>query len=143
MLGPNPRVHSSETGPAWSLALDLRLHFTFVFVASRNLMRTILKIIGDPDRDTPTSQSFRDEVRTVAQRLAAFSRIIFPGEEKQAFPSVAVRDVTGRDVVRVSYPSDIEAPRLPAGPFAVSVSYPGDGVTDFFGLPFADLAPAT
>jgi hypothetical protein len=140
-IAPHPTVHNQNSSAAFSFAFDLRLHFISLVLLSRNLCRTIGHIVGPPDREPP-SPSSDTRLWRVATSLAGFTRIVFPDEFAEGFPSVQVLSVTGEPAIRVAYPSQFERGRRPSEPFLIRLSYRGDGASNMFGMPYTEIDPA-
>lgn len=141
MLGPNPNVHNKKSSAAFSLAYDLRLHFCILVLLSRNLCKTVERILGSPDREAPLATN-DPQLWDIATRLTRFSRIIFPDEFALGFPGVETLSVTGEPTIRVTHPSSVVQPRRPTEPFGMRLSYIGDGATQMFAMPYTQIDPA-
>lgn len=134
-IGPDPRVHAS-TSQAFSFALDLRLHYFMIFLASRALNVAVEEICGAPSPTPAIPNSSDLRVWQIAGRLSRFTTIIFPDESPRLFSAVEVRGGPHGLELHLSCPSDSvrNDPLPPAS--RITVAFGGDGFSRSFVLPY-------
>jgi len=141
-IGPDPRIHPGGK-TAFSCARDMRHHFAWLYVISRNLAKAVSAIMGSPTEVILESPSEDDKIAEVAGRLSMLPRIVFPDEEQKGYPAIDYRQgKQEREILMVLLPPYL-GPLPPPLTFRVSFSYRGDGVSNAFIRPYAGDLPPT
>lgn len=137
-VGPNPNVHNAASSLAFSFAFDLRLHFLWILLVARNVVRVVEKVIGPPD-GAPQTSSSSSYLRDIGRRLAVFPCMVYPDEIQHAFPAVSVHEE--RQLLVLEYPSPTRPETIPPGPVGQWVSFDvANGTSGAFVPPYATAA---
>lgn len=135
-VGPDRDVHRHH--PAFSYSYYLRLHFFAVFLLSRNIRNTVERLLGPPDHAGKPAHS-NVALRILARRVYALPSSIFPNERSLPAPDIELRDVSGRDTLRLVFPGLHTGLHPPAPRFTVQTVFRADGASQNYRLPFGTI----
>ena len=135
VVGPAPNIHGGDSSQAFSFAFDLRLHFLCIFLVARNLTRAVERIVGPANGPAQGSAS-TSHMRDIGRRLAAYDRLVYPDEVRQAFPEVSIKE--DRQALVIEYPSPTPPETVPSGMIRHWVAFDvANGTSGAFLPPYA------